>query len=180
MWEKTCMPKYFDQNKNKYVNLSLDRIHKCCTNQCKYVDKKCRAYCQQPHAPTHCQKHCHYNHQSCLAGCDITHILEGSQANIPWCISQSACKGLEREKLRDCLEHEREHIIRCCRQDCIPTREINCDKHCEYSFERALGRDDSDIIEGYTLGYTSRESILLIGLSISLLFGFFLASLPRK
>lgn len=146
-----CSVIWNDKTQTFQLNDYVDVI-KCCKNKCNYLKSQCDSYCEK-NVPLEemddCKFKCKEQQTYCADNCFVQDI-KGINGDNPfnYCGKRMRCWNNEFNILeRDCASKNKQDIINCCRRHCLPTKYVDCDKLCNYSFELAYGSDESDDVE---------------------------------
>lgn len=47
----------------------------------------------------------------------------------------------------NCKQDTQDNFMNCCRSDCIPTRDTDCDSYCKHQYLKAIGKNDSPLLK---------------------------------
>jgi hypothetical protein len=49
----------------------------------------------------------------------------------------------------ECIEKNKDELIRCCNRDCWPTKDMSCTKHCNRKYDDFVGKSKDPLIKIY-------------------------------
>lgn len=132
----------WDKNKQKFVNADSSSIMKCCIDRCIEPNNSCHEICKRDQNSIDCHKACEYQRSSCTDSCELEGNIWGPDNPFVECAKDKGCWKNNNVPDSECIKVNKRELIDCCRRNCIPTRDIDCQKHCEYSFDLTAGRDN--------------------------------------
>ena len=145
---------HFDKYKNSLDYTDITEISNCCNNKCSKPYKFCHEYCinnyggnkevENPELINRCIGRCKYNKNLCYNTCSIINTETDFYLynNYVDCATKNNCiEYSSRIQNKDCLRKNKEQILHCCRNSCIPTSMLDCDKQCEYLHRKVLNSD---------------------------------------
>jgi hypothetical protein len=155
--------------KRKVLRESTDtELFQCCINDCVEPLKFCENYCEQTFDQTDsrfesCIKTCANQRDMCLDTCRLSSVYAAPDNNYNKCAVKYGCKGIYGFPDADCVQERKEIIFECCKDTCIPSKNLNCDEHCKFSEYIALNPYSVGSPEDskYTL-QTPQETIVVI------------------
>lgn len=110
----------------------------CCFNTCKPFVQTCVKNCPKAktsHFRELCYKTCHDIKESCKNNC----LLSGNSWNVDNPIYNGTRKfgcgdGFGHPIDEECMKKHTYGIMQECQRSCLPTSDLDCQKHCEYSY----------------------------------------------
>ena len=148
----------WNDKKQSFIPNDYVDVIKCCTSKCDYIKSKCDSFCKTlpEENRTDCNFKCNEQLTYCTDNCFVQDIKSVNGSNpFNYCTKKYNCTD------RECLLQKKNDLIQCCRHNCIPTKYVDCDKLCNYSFDLAYGKNgekDYDIIEQYCFPCKSLKS----------------------
>jgi len=157
----------------------------CCFNTCKPFVQKCVENCPKA-SSTHfedlCYKTCHDIKESCKNNCLLSSNSWSLNNPIYDGTKKFGCgDGFGHSINEECLKKHKDGILKECQRNCLPTQDLDCQKHCIYSynfltddkadplsFDRVIGTRSSD--SSGSSGISSWGGISLYILFYSLVF----------
>ncbi len=108
-------------------------MFKCCSQGCVEPVKYCQEYCRTHSVdPVNCQQTCIDQKNICLDTCKLSSPQVGPRNDYVQCCFDQGCRGLGDIPDPECVKKNKQTIFDCCRQSCIPTKDLDCQKHCEF------------------------------------------------
>jgi hypothetical protein len=137
----TCSGIWNETTRKYNVTESTDVVQ-CCSEQCIQPVKRCYKYCREntasgqefnaPNKLARCMEICDDKRNLCLDTCSLSSPYVGMSNNYLQCAGQYDCKGIGNLPDKDCVGKHKDEIFECCRRTCIPAKDLDCQKHCEY------------------------------------------------
>lgn len=130
----------WDDRLQQYRNATSTEIADCCSQQCIKPVKFCRKYCMDNLVQEFdnkvlldkCLKTCEDVRNICLGTCSLSSPHVGMNNNYFQCAYEFGCRGVGNYPDRECVIKNKDEIFNCCRKTCLPTKDIDCQQHCEY------------------------------------------------
>lgn len=133
---------YWDEQSGQFRRSDSTQLAKCCVDDCVAPVQYCKEFCRQQHGPgqpndspdllRNCLETCNDEREACLATCRLSSPYVGLDNNYIQCANRFGCKGLRELPDAKCVEENKDRIFQCCRDTCIPTRDLDCQAHCEF------------------------------------------------
>lgn len=152
----TTCSKIWDKEKRKYSIADSTDIHQCCSKQCIKPFELCYKYCNQNTAPgqefnspymlDRCIDTCIERKKLCLDVCVLSSNYVSMDNNYFKCSENYDCLGIGNLPDKDCVNKHKDEIFKCCRKSCIPTKDLNCQKYCEYMQNSVLNPKTSNTV----------------------------------
>lgn len=128
----------WDEKTQKYKLADSTEMAICCTQNCIHPIKYCQQYCYNnidvtdPKILSRCLGICNDMRQMCMDTCRVSSPYIGVDNNYILCANKYGCEGIKELPNVDCVKKHKESIFECCRKSCIPNRDLDCQKHCEF------------------------------------------------
>ena len=109
----------------------------CCLRTCKPLIDLCSRTCPkaEPKYQELCYKTCEDISVTCGDFCKLSSPIWGSTNPIFKGIKEQGCGDYLYEPLNnECIKKNKDGIINICRQNCRSSHTLDCDKHCQYSY----------------------------------------------
>jgi hypothetical protein len=127
---------------HKYKLTDITELYKCCSRKCLEPENFCLNFCYKNHGIdkefdtplklARCLRTCSDMKKLCLETCSMSSDHTGPDNNFLKCAKNYGCyDGYKPD--RECLEKNKHDIFNCCRKTCIPLKNLNCQKHCEFN-----------------------------------------------
>lgn len=166
----------WDENKQKIIKADTTNIMKCCINNCMKSDNLCNELCKKENDVNFdvlkCNKTCKYIKNLCIDSCDLESYIWNDNNPFIDCSKNKGCWKNNNVFDSKCIKNNKLELIDCCNNNCISTSDIDCEKHCDYSFELASNENikTSDIKFNKSINYNDHTFIyILIGIIITIL-----------
>lgn len=137
---------YWDEKNQMYQHADITEMAKCCLNTCSPTIEQCRKDCLTIKNPTYkylCYDSCDRDIQnSCVNNCILINNIYGTpiMKNV---LKDFGCgDGIYKQVDKDCATKNKDAIIKQCTSDCIPTRNIDCSKYCNFSYDYLVDPDN--------------------------------------
>jgi len=150
----TCSGEW-DEKTQQYKSADSTQIAKCCLDQCKAPVKFCRKYCYDNNKPgeefnspilmQRCLETCQDERNLCIDTCRLISPYAGGNNDYVQCATNFGCRGLNDLPDPECVKKNKNAIFQCCRQTCIPTKNVDCQQHCEFLQKEIINPDDVGI-----------------------------------
>lgn len=134
----TCS-KVWNKTTQKYDASDSTDVFKCCSKQCIKPVKWCYDYCNKNiildgdfSILGRCMETCDHEKNLCLDTCKLSSPYVGMGNNYYECSKKYDCIGIGNLPDKNCVKKYKDDIFECCRRTCIPTQDLDCQKHCEY------------------------------------------------
>lgn len=134
---------FWDKEKNALRKATDTEIFQCCARDCVEPLKYCEDYCMQNFGADsgysntsyleRCIKACANQRDMCLDTCRLSSVYSEPNNNYNKCAAKYGCKGLYGFPDANCVTENEENIFDCCRKTCIPTQNLDCEQHCQFS-----------------------------------------------
>ncbi len=132
----------WDEKSQTYRDSDSTEVMKCCVANCIKPVKFCYKYCHDNHGPgqefdspiklDRCMETCGDERDMCLDTCSLSSPHVGMKNNYLQCALQHCEGGIGNYPSKECIEKHKDKLFECCRRSCIPTHNLDCQKHCEY------------------------------------------------
>lgn len=147
-------------------------IMKCCLESCRPLAESCMKSCDNDIG---CMNKCARIILSCENTCALSdpNIWRGNSKLVE-CIEEKGC-GKYPDYNAECIKKNEYELMKCCKQNCIPTREMDCNTHCTMKYGDYIGESKDPLLRIYDKylkkgkyptfelpRITSRKSIFLI------------------
>ena len=134
----------WDKATQKYRVANSTEVLQCCSDKCIQSSKWCYKHCKEeittpgqkfndPNKLDKCMERCDDKRNLCLDICKLSSPYVGMDNNYVQCTKQYGCTGVGNIPDKDCVSKHKDEIFDCCRQTCIPAKDLDCQQHCEYS-----------------------------------------------
>lgn len=133
---------YWDEKTQRYMPADNTQIAKCCIENCKNSLTFCHDYCienegigKKYYNPTlfsRCLTSCNYHRDFCFQTCRLTSSNVGINNDYLKCAAKYGCEGKNGIDDPDCVRKHKDEIYKCCRNNCVPTRYVDCDENCKF------------------------------------------------
>jgi len=138
---------YWDE-KNKFHLLDSTEMAECCFKGCAEPVKYCLQYCKthnknDPLLTNKCFQMCNDQKNICFDTCKLNSSNDSTNYYMQCCYDHG-CKSLDDTPDADCVRKNKEKIFECCRHNCIPTRNLDCQKHCEFLQDITLNPENRE------------------------------------
>lgn len=109
----------------------MENIRKC-LNVCNIHEtfEDCVKQCSNKNNQEECIHWCIHKPDLCKESCIENTELYNKYLQC----SKGYCKNSD----FSCLNNSKNSIIHCCKENCIPTKEIDCDKYCNFLYDTLL------------------------------------------
>lgn len=126
-----------NNNNKKLIYSDVTDLTKCCLKSCIEPVKFCHLNCSKIHSKNpeilkRCLLTCNNQRQLCIDNCRITTPDIGPDNLYINCSKKASCIGVNNFPDIDCVKKNKLKIFNCCRDNCIPKHNLNCQKHCEF------------------------------------------------
>jgi hypothetical protein len=130
---------YYDSVKKKFRRFSDSEIAECCMNNCKDSVNFCKDFCnnnyKDPKDLSLCLEKCKDQEELCTDTCRISsgvnpHNIYEECAKIYNCYENMKTKSGYLSP--ECIQKKKDDIKDCCYSNCIPTKDIDCQKYCDF------------------------------------------------
>ena len=135
MFEKCSL--YYNKDSEGLILADNDRIFKCCLDNCSSSIDFCHKNCQQKHGDQsknpnnklykRCRDQCNVITEDCELLCSQARKLKGDNDHF---INEARRIG--------CWENDSNQPIHYCMKNCFPTANLNCEEHCDTSYNLAV------------------------------------------
>ena len=128
-----CSVKWDDKDK-EFKQSTLSEIDKCCIDNCIEPSKLCNDNCIKQHI-THrqqldCLSSCNAKTTLCKTNCSLISSLYSGYDS---CAKESGCKHTHGPFFdKDCIKKNKDMIINCCEENCLPFNNTDCKTYCEW------------------------------------------------
>ena len=125
----------WNKDKQDFEFTDSTQMAKCCIKSCvkpvEFCYKNCGKYKNRDNIER-CFLTCNKQRQLCMDNCiiNVPHVGKGN--NYIKCATEKGCMGLNEFPDIDCVKKNRSYIFKCCRKSCIPRKNLDCQKHCEF------------------------------------------------
>lgn len=155
---------YYDSDKRKFDKFTYSEIAQCCLNNCKDTDKFCKDFCNKnykdPKDLSLCLEKCKKQEELCVDTCRIgagvtPHNIYEECAKVYNCYQNMETKSgyLSTE----CIQKNKDDIKECCYSNCIPTKDIDCQKYCDFLQDFTLDLYSKRVLKNSPLEKTTVE-----------------------
>jgi hypothetical protein len=143
---------FLDKETGKYKEVSEINKTRCCLQVNKKQADICRDECyirygidgSEPNAEKYrlCYSSCENAAIFADIVCRRTSDIWGDNNPFIICAKEYGCTDeYDNNKMSpECVKKNKDKLITCCRKKCIPTTTVNCDDHCDVSFEAVYDR----------------------------------------
>ena len=138
---------YLDKESGQYIETSEIDKTKCCLGVNKKQADICRKQCYNRYG-IHSDSPNSEKYRLCYTSCENAALFSdivcrrtseiwGNKNPFIICAKELDCQDKDNQKIMvpECVKKNKDALIRCCRRNCIPTTSVNCDEHCDISFE---------------------------------------------
>lgn len=126
---------YFDSSTNKFIKYGATNRIKCCLRTCLPFVNECRGRCTLQNKEK-CNQTCDQISTVCEDTCQLESDLRGEDNPLFTAAKNKGCGTVYYDDWdMDCLFKNKEEIITECQDNCLPTFDTGCQKHCQYSFD---------------------------------------------
>jgi len=131
----------WDESTKKYRSSDSTEVVQCCNKKCIEPVKFCHDYCNKeiaklgPKKLSSCLLTCNDQRNICLDTCSLSSPYMGVNNNYNLCAKAQGCEvSNELQNLQniDCVRKHKDVIFDCCRRTCLPQKDLDCQKHCEF------------------------------------------------
>lgn len=141
----------WNEAKKKFEPASYINKIKCCFKKCDNWHNDCEAMCKTTYVnDNNCLSRCKRQQKLCTDNCFTLDVKNVPDSNIKSCAKHSYCLDKDGDLDISCAVNNKEQIIKCCKQNCFPTKNIDCDSFCNYTFNYETDTTDKMIEEPYT------------------------------
>jgi len=135
---------------NRYRKATNVELVKCCLKACLPIVKSCRQTCSTIEGRKH--DRCHETCEDIIAACRDNCRLSGSSKGI-WGpdnpiyigLKEHGCGDSYEEPInKECVMDNKDSIMRLCRRNCVPTRMVDCDEQCRFSYDLIVDPNESN------------------------------------
>lgn len=173
----TCQSE-FDQKTNSWNESEMTDMHKCCIEHCLKPVKFCYNYCKDHQGPKdkyntpmlkyRCLQTCEDQRNMCVDTCSLINTrFFGEDNQYIKCSNESGCEDIN----TDCIFNKKDDIFKCCRQTCVTSKDIDCEKYCKY-LETFYLNPPPSLIEPDIYNYDNSWSDSKISLFLAFVFTF--------
>ena len=121
---------------HKRILVPKSNFYKCCLNKCKRNNNYCTSVCNKGKNTTdlapNCKNTCQVVQKNCTDYC--RGIIPEFNIDNPYykCATKAGCN-LEINQIpnKKCTENNEEQILNCCKSNCVPKSDLNCQNYCE-------------------------------------------------
>lgn len=137
---------YWDENERIYKGANRTQELDCCLSNCKPFIEECKTTCQKidsDYIKGTCEQTCEDIKNNCEDNCKLSSENWGVNNPIFNSIGKYGCgDGYYKPIDNNCIRKNKKDILLECKKSCIPTNDINCDEHCEYSYNLIYKSED--------------------------------------
>jgi hypothetical protein len=137
---------YWDKNAQIFRKADQTDIAVCCMKTCETFVDKCKELCPKAEEKYKnlCYQTCDDIQKTCGDFCDLSSTVLGSDNPIFKGIKEKGCgDGLYKSVDKECVKKNKNDIIKICLNSCIDSEQLDCEKHCNYSYKIILDEDDT-------------------------------------
>lgn len=136
--------KIWDSTSNTFKIANSVEKNKCCLQSCMSYIKKCYNLCPNSKNSNECQLKCDNIQKSCNDYCTLS--TKGV-----WGVNNPIYEGIKKYNCGDgyyhhinneCVKKNKNNIISLCNKQCIPKIDVDCKKHCQYSYDYIINKKD--------------------------------------
>lgn len=125
----------WNKDKQDFEYADSTQMAQCCVKSCvkpvEFCHKNCSKYKKRENIER-CLLTCNKQRQLCMDNCIISVPYVGKGNNYIECTKEKGCMGINEFPDIDCVKKNRSDIFKCCRENCIPRKNLDCQKHCEF------------------------------------------------
>ena len=140
---------YLDEKSNIFHKANNSEKGYCCLQTCKPFIEKCEKKCEKTSHEKTCHEKCDNIKKLCEDNCKLGSLeIWGLNNPIYKGTNEYGCGtvgSFENPSKQKCLLQNKSKIIQVCRQNCLPTSDINCDDHCKYSFDLIYNKNTNPL-----------------------------------
>ena len=156
---------------------SIDKIKCCLESNLPFIDD-CHNICttlQNTNKKILCKKICSDIAEISEDSCQLLGKLQGTNNPIYPAIRKFGCGvgyGFPVDPV--CMRKMKNNILEKCQTDCLPTMDVDCQKHCKYSYDNLLQKYASDFSNNYYSNYEDNNKknnfiyVMIVGLLLLL------------
>jgi hypothetical protein len=156
----------WDSEMQSYQRSDATEEMQCCLSECTEPVKFCNNYCHSMHDPStedhaKCTRACAYQKYICSSACSLMNKVWYKDNYLKTCAFGAGCIK-DSWPVKECLQKNKQQIIRCCQNACIPTRDVGCSSFCDYAYElmEEMGDSSDPKLDG---SYAKVESVDIPG-----------------
>lgn len=126
----------WDTSSNTFKHINSTEKNKCCLRTCEPTVRECHKLCPDAENSKLCELTCNDIQNSCIDYCQLsTKGLWGIDNPIYKATKEYNCgDGYYHPINQECLKENKNNIISSCQKHCIPTMDVGCSHHCQYSY----------------------------------------------
>jgi hypothetical protein len=129
---------YWDEKSHLFRLADETEKSDCCLSTCKPLIDKCVELCPKAEAKhrNSCYKSCDDIKEACVSNCKLSSGVFGRSNPIFKGTEAAGCgNGVYKPIDKECAIKNKIKIMNICRNNCTPTSNVECTKHCQYSFD---------------------------------------------
>ncbi len=160
--------KIWDEDSQTFKKANKTETGDCCLYTCKPTVDQCVKYCHESNNTSICYKTCTNIKELCETNCQLSTELLGYKNPIFKGTDAFGCGNKFEQTIdKNCILKNKDNILKICQNNCLPTSDIDCYKHCEYSFNTLASKHinplyfDEEPTQSI-LEYQSEENMLKI------------------
>lgn len=140
---------YWDNNSHIFRRADQTEEGDCCLRTCKPFIDQCVKTCPRGSTDSirkRCYLACNNMKEICESNCMLSSELWGANNPIFEGTSKYGCgNGFEQSIDIDCVINNKDDIIKFCGKQCTPTSGIDCQEHCEYSYDMIINKGENPL-----------------------------------
>jgi hypothetical protein len=136
---------YWDKDANIFRKADQTDIAICCMKTCETFVDECKEQCPkaEPKYQHLCYQTCDDIQTSCGDFCDLSSPVWGSDNPILKGSREKGCgDGIYKSLDKECVKNNKNDIINICLNTCIDSDQLDCEKHCNYSYKIISDEDN--------------------------------------
>lgn len=159
----TCTGEW-DDNTMEWNSSDVTDAYICCTEKCKGPVDFCYNYCKTSRSSAsdmskyRCSQMCEDQRKMCLDTCSLISKHVGKNNEYIECANKLECATHD----VNCLSKNKKEIVDCCLKSCTTSKEIDCDKNCNYLHSFYMNQPPSLIRPGKKSRKNSFNFIVLL------------------